>query len=111
MMTKQPDIDTLIGTAVYSFCKALIATGITPARAASLTAFAVIEGTIGRAATKDLGIPRATLSKWRREVAAAAESAEDIDEAAITVEAMNALLPMLGMRDLRMVQGGADDER
>lgn len=109
MTDKAPDIDTLIGSAVYSFAKALIATGTEPATALRLTAFGMIDGILGREVTRTLGVPRSTMARWRQELAAAAEGADDVDELAITAEAMNALLPALGFRDLRMVQG-ADDE-
>lgn len=107
-MTKTPDIDTLIGSAVYSFAKALIATGMEPATALRLTAFAVIDSTLGRDVSRTLGVPRSTMARWRQEVAAAAEAGQELDANEVTVQAFNALLPALGMRDLRMVQGGTD---
>lgn len=106
MADKTPDLDldTMLGSAVFGFVQASIAAGLTPARAASLAGFAIIEGTLGREATRALGIPRQTLAKWRREVAAAAAAAQELDEQAVQLEAINMLLPAIGLRDLRMTR-------
>lgn len=108
-MEKAPDIDTLIGSAVYSFVNALVAAGMTPTEATRAVGFAVIDGTLGRDVSRTLGIPRPTMTRWRAQLAKVMEDAQDIDEEALAVNAMNALLPSLGFRDLRMVNGGKDE--
>lgn len=109
MEPKTPEIDTLIGSAVFAFTKGLIAAGMTPTEALQRTAFAIIEGTLGRDVYRTLGVPRQTSARWRRDLAAAAENAPELDEREVFLEAANALLPALGLRDLRLVAG--DDER
>lgn len=104
----QDPMDVIIGTAVYSFAAALIRTGMSPTVAVQRTAFAIIEGTVGRDAMRSLGIPRPTLSRWRREVAAAAEAGEKLDVDETFVEIANVLLPQIGLRDMRIVRGSDD---
>ena len=108
-MDKQPDIDTLIGSAVYAFVKALIASGMTPTEATRAVGFALIDGTLGRDVSRSLGVPRPTMTRWRAQLAKATEARQNVDEKAVTVDAMNALLPALGLRDLRMTQGGDNE--
>lgn len=108
-MTKQPDLDTLIGSAVYTLAQTLIAGGMTPNQAVSHVGFAIIEGTLGREASRSLGLPRPTMSRWRRQLAEVAQGAEEIDLDATRIDVINALLPSLGLRDLRIVRGGDTD--
>lgn len=110
-MDKQPTMDTLIGSAVYAFTQGLIAGGMSPTQAVGHVGFAIIEGTLGRDVSRQLGIPRATMSRWRVQLAEVAQEAEDVDVDEVAVQAMNALLPSLGLRDLRVVQGGDKGER
>lgn len=104
------DLDTLVGSAVYSLAKSLIASGMTPTQAVSRVGFAIIEGALGRDVSRTLGVPRPTLSRWRREMAEASENAQDLDENALAADSMNDLLPALGFRDLRMTLGGKDEQ-
>lgn len=102
-------VDLLVGGAVLGMVQVLVASGLTPTRATSLVGFAILEGTLGRESTKALGIPRPTLSKWRREVAAAAPEVEQLDMDALELDAANDILRMFGMRDLRMVRVDPED--
>lgn len=110
-MNKQPTMDTLIGSAVYAFAQGLITGGMTPSEAVSHVGFAIIEGTLGRDVSKQLGIPRSTMARWRAQLAEVAQEADDVDVDEVAVAAMNVLLPSLGLRDMRIVQGGDKRER
>lgn len=110
---QQGSLDTLIASAVYAFVRAAVTAGMEPTRAVNLAAFGIIEGTLGRDAIRSLGIPRPTVSRWRRELAALAESdsVEKLDDPDAELAFVNEMLPMLGFRDLRIHREGGDDER
>lgn len=104
------EIDKMLGMAVYSFVKAGIAAGLTPTRSMALAGFGIIEGTLGRDIVRELGLPSATASDWRREIAAMAEqSREVLEDREFELKMINEMLPALGLRDLRMVREEGQD--
>lgn len=113
-MSTGPTMDEVIERAtasvLYAFTKAAVQAGATPNQAFRLAAFGVIEMTLGREASRSLGLPEATARRWRRELAALDGDAipEDMPD-----ELLNEMLPFLGFPDLRVhrivPEGGADD--
>jgi hypothetical protein len=110
-MTKpSSELEKVIAVAVYSFARAGVEAGLTPASALRLTAFTMIESVLGREATKSLGLPYSTGARWRAELASVDSSS--LDEASPPVEMLNDVLGLLGLRDLRVVReprAGEDD--
>lgn len=102
MAQKKTATDVLIGSAVYGFVRAGVAAGLTPTQACTIAAWGIIEGTLGREFTKSLGLPRSTMSDWRRMLAQVADDFELVDDPQLEVEFVNELLPALGLRDLRV---------
>lgn len=102
----------VIGTSLLGVVRLLVDAGMTPTDSMRLATFFVIEESLGRETVRTLGIPRQTAARWRREIAAAArtEKAQEIvNDDAYELEALNKLLPVLGLRDLRMIRTGDPD--
>jgi hypothetical protein len=101
-----------VGASLLMVVRLLIDAGMTPTDSMRLATFFVIEEALGREVIREIGLPRNTASRWRREIAAAAktERAQELvlDEA-YELQALNGLLPLIGLRDLRMVRAGDDD--
>lgn len=110
MAQQKKATDVLIGSAVYGFVKAGIAAGLTPTQSCTVAAWGIIEGTLGREFTKALGIPRSTMSDWRRLLADIAEGFELVDDPQLEVDFLNELLPVIGMRDLRLTREVPSDQ-
>jgi len=92
--------------------RAAIGSGMTPTRAVQIAAFAIIEGSLGREATRTLGVPRPTLSRWRRELAdASGATVARLEDPQLEVDLVNELLPALGFRDLRMHREVVEDDQ
>lgn len=102
MAKQKTATDVLIGSAVYGFVKAGIAAGLTPTQSCTIAAWGIIEGTLGRDFTRSLGIPRSTMSDWRRLLAEVADDFELVDDPQLEADFINELLPVLGLRDLRV---------
>jgi hypothetical protein len=96
-------LERVIGTALYGFVAAMVASGLSGTEAFRIAAFAVVEGTLGRQATRQLGVPSNTAARWRRDIAAASEAAPSaLLDRELELKMMNELLPVMGMRDLRV---------
>lgn len=102
MSTADDAVERMLGTALFAFARAAVTAGASPTQALRLAAFGVIEGSLGREATRSLGLPEPTARRWRRELA-------QLDGDAIPdeppVELFNELLPFMGFPDLRMTYG------
>lgn len=99
-----------LGSMLYGVVRALIQSGLRPAAAMRVAAFVAIDGSIGRGALRQLGLPVRTERRWRAEVrdAVAAASATLPDEAPI--ELLNELLPLMGLDvEVRPREGGESD--
>lgn len=108
-MSTTPDIDRLIATALYSFSRAAVAGGLDPAAALRLTSFAVIESTLGRDATRSLGLPESTARRWRAELA----KMSDLDELVspdLSADLLTEVLGFAGFPDLRVQRKGVTDD-
>ena len=95
-----------IGASLLGIVRLLVDAGMSPTDSMRLATFFLIEETLGREPVRELGLPRQTASRWRREIAAAAqtETAQSVvNDPAYELEALNGLLPLIGLRDLRMV--------
>lgn len=101
-----------IGASLLGVVRLLVDAGMTPTDSMRLATFFVIEEALGREATNGIGIPRQTAARWRREIAAAAQTEkaqELVRDEDYELEALNGLLPLIGLRDLRMVRTGDPD--
>lgn len=101
-----------IGASLLGVVRLLVDAGMTPTDSMRLATFFVIEEALGREATNGIGIPRQTAARWRREIAAAAKTEraqELVNDPDYELEALNGLLPMIGLRDLRMIRTGEPD--
>lgn len=96
-----------IGGALYGTVRMFQEAGMSPNESLRLAAFFVIENALGRDVTRSLGLPRATMTRWRRRISEAAQS-ERVQELAADdeyeLEAINEVLPLLGLRDLRLIR-------
>lgn len=108
-------IEKAVGTSAVGIVHLLIQAGMTPTQALRVSGLFLIESTLGREAVNSLGVHRQTAARWRREIAEASERAKDDELRAVRdveLDAINAAMPSLGLRDLRMVRkpGGDDGE-
>jgi len=102
-MTKpNNDLETLVATALYGFVRAAVSAGMDPAQALRLSAFAVIESSLGRDPIRSLGLPRSTAARWRRELVAAASG--EVPEG-IETDLIYEVLGFAGFPDLRVSVG------
>lgn len=74
-------VEQLIAGALYGFVRGAVDVGVNPAKAMTLAAFGIIEGTLGREATNNLGVPRSTAARWRTDLAEIGEASAAVDEA------------------------------
>lgn len=95
------DLDRLIATALYSFARAAVAAGMEPASALRVTAFAVIESSLGREATRSLGLSRSTAARWRAELAAMTDP-EEVVTPELSADLLTEVLGFAGFPDLRV---------
>ena len=101
-----------IGASLLGIVRLLVDAGLTPTDSMRLATFFAIEESLGREVIRAIGLPRNTATRWRREIAAAAatQQAQDlVNDDAYELEALNGLLPVMGLRDLRIVRKEPDD--
>jgi len=102
----------VVGASLLGVVRLLVDSGMSSTGSMHLATFFLIEETLGREPVRALGLPRQTAARWRREIAAAAQTEraqEFVNDPAYELEALNGLLPLIGLRDLRMVRIGGND--
>lgn len=95
-----------IGASLVGIVRLLVDAGMSPTDSMRLASFFLIEETLGREPIRELGLPRQTAARWRREIAAAAQTEkaqELVKDDDYELRMMNQALPLLGLRDLRLV--------
>lgn len=108
-MNETPDLDRLIATALWSFARAAVAAGLEPAAALRLSSFAVIESSLGREATRGLGLPESTARRWRAELANMTDP-EEVVTPDLSADLLTEVLGFSGFPDLRVQRKGVTDD-